>query len=78
MTVTPGFHQKYPHFEISIIFRANKTKTTYGCYFKNGISFNSEEIDSNFWNFNGNSGLAPVSAFIMTLTIFAVFKYLLI
>lgn len=77
MTVTPGFHQKYPHFEILIIPRANKTKTTYGCYFKNGISFNSEEINSNVFNFNGNKGVAPVSTLIISLTIFVLFKYLL-
>lgn len=75
MTVTPGFQQTFPHYELMVVPRSNRTRTVYGCYFKNGISLNSQEIYSNVWDANGGNGIFPKATFVLVLTLISVLKF---
>ena len=70
MTITPGYHNVYPIYEIMIIPRAPESKTIYGCYMKNGISLNNaQEHHSNIWNGNGTNQQLPSIVLIAFLLI---------
>ena len=75
MTVTPGFQQTFPHYEVMVVPRSNRSRTVYGCYFKNGISLNSQEIYSNIWDANGANPIASKFTFVTALALISLLKF---